>query len=87
MRHLTQNSLNRTWLILIGLTLLTTAIAESSALTTVSVTAITLIVIVKGRLIIREYMDMKSANPVLYWALIAYMVLFSTAMPLSFLFG
>ncbi len=85
MRNLTRNPLDRAWLILIGLTLLTTAIAESRALTTVSVTLISLIVIVKGRLIIREYMDMKTAHAVLYWALNAYMVLFSAAMLIIFI--
>ena len=65
---------------MIGLTLLTTAIAESGVLTTASIALISLLVIIKGRLIIREYMDMKTAHPALYWSLIGYMVLFSAAM-------
>ncbi len=80
MRYLARNPLNRAWFVLIGLTLLTAAIAESRALNTVSVALISLIVIMKGRLIIREYMDMKAAPPLLYWALIVYMIIFSTAM-------
>ncbi len=80
MRRFLQDSLNRSWLILIGLTLLTTAIAESGTLTTAAILLIAAIVVVKGRLIIREYMDMKTANRWLYWALMAYMVLFSAAM-------
>ncbi len=75
---------NRTWLVLIGLTLFTTIIAETGTLTWASVALISLIVIIKGRLIIREYMDMKTAHPALYWSLIIYMALFSTAMLVSF---
>ena len=65
---------------MIGLTLLTAAIAENSTLATASIAFISLLVIIKGRLIIREYMDMKTAHPALYWSLIVYMILFSIAM-------
>ncbi len=77
-----RNSLNRSWLILIGLTLITTALAESGTLTTLSVAFIAVIAMAKGRLIIREYMEMKAANPLLYWGLMAYVAVFTAAMAL-----
>lgn len=80
MNNLTRNPLNRVWFILISLTLLTAAIPENDSLTTASAAFISVLVIIKGRLIIRDYMDMKKAHPILYWSLVLYMVLFSIAM-------
>ncbi len=80
MSRFLREPLNRSWLLLVALTLLTTAIAEGNDLTPFLIALIALIVVVKGRLIIREYMDMKTANRWLYWALMLYMALFSLAM-------
>ncbi len=80
MRTFPADPLRRTWALLVILTLATTVLAESTAPTGVSVLLIGAIAFIKGRLIIREFMEMKGARPLLYGALITYVMLFAIAM-------
>lgn len=78
--------LNVYWLILMALTLLSAAIAEQAEPSLLITIVISAMIVIKARLVIDHFMELKSASPYIYHLMNAYFYFFPLAAVLVWLF-
>jgi len=84
--RLAGRNLDRMWVILIGLTLLNAIIAERAEPGLVITLVIAAMIVIKARLIIDHFMELKEASPYIYYLISAYFYVFSLLAVLVWLF-
>ena len=86
--NLTANGkhLNVYWLLLMAMTLMSAAIAEKAEPSLLITIVIAAMIVIKARLVIDHFMELKSASPYIYHMMNAYFYLFPLVAVLSWLF-
>lgn len=86
--NLTANGkhLNVYWLLLIAMTLTSAAIAEKAEPSLLITIVIAVMIVIKARLVIIHFMELKSASPYIYHLMNAYFYLFPLMAVLVWLF-
>lgn len=74
------------WALLMAMTLLSTAIAEKAAPSLTMTVVISVIIIIKARLVIDYFMDLKGASPYIYHLMNLYFYVFPILAILVWLF-
>ena len=74
------------WVSLMAMTLLSAAIAEKAEPSLMITVVISLIIVVKARLVIDHFMELKSASPYIYHLMTAYFYVFPVIAILVWLF-
>lgn len=78
--------LNVYWLLLMTMTLLSAAIAEKAEPSLLITIVIAAMIVIKARLVIDHFMELKSASPYIYHLMNAYFYLFPLMAVLVWLF-
>ena len=86
--NLTANGkhLNVYWLLLMAMTLMSAAIAEKAEPSLLITIVIAAMIVIKARLVIDLFMELKSGSPYIYHMMNAYFYLFPLVAVLSWLF-
>ncbi|KAA1175960.1 cytochrome C oxidase subunit IV family protein [Marinobacter salinexigens] len=79
-------NLDRHWMILVGLTLLSAVIAEGAEPSLLITLVISSVIVIKARMIIVHFMELKGASPYIYYLITAYFYVFSILAILVWLF-
>lgn len=74
------------WLLLMGLTLLTTALAEGAAPGVWMTVAVAVVIGIKGRLVVDHFMELRTARAPIRHLMNAYFYVFPTLIVLASLF-
>ncbi|WP_250655905.1 cytochrome C oxidase subunit IV family protein [Alkalimarinus coralli] len=74
------------WLLLIAMTLISAAIAEKAEPSLLITIVIAAMIVIKARLVIDHFMELKSASPYIYHLMNAYFYLFPLMAVLVWLF-
>lgn len=74
--HLSTKHLDRLWLVMIGMTLLNAFIAERAEPSLVITIIICSMIVIKARLVIDHFMELKEASPYIYHLMNAYFYIF-----------
>lgn len=78
--------LDKLWLLLIAMTLINAAIAEQAEPSLLVTVVICVIIVVKARLVIDHFMELKGASPYIYHLMNAYFYIFPLIAILVWLF-
>lgn len=78
--------LNVYWLLLMAMTLMSAAIAEKAEPSLLITIVIAAMIVIKARLVIDHFMELKSASPYIYHLMNAYFYLFPLMAVLVWLF-
>lgn len=80
------NRINLFWIILIGLTILATLIAETATPSNFMVLVICFTIAIKGRFVIDEFMGLREAKPIIRYTIHSYFILLPIFITLSIIF-
>ncbi len=88
MKHQAHNNnrINLFWIILVGLTLFSTLIAEAATPSTFIVLLICFTISIKGRFIIDEFMGLREALPIIRYTIHSYFILLPIFIALCIIF-
>jgi len=78
--------INFFWLVLVGLTLFTTFIAESATPTRFTVVIVCLTIAIKGRFVIDEFMGLREAVPLIRYTIHSYFIILPIFIALTIMF-
>ncbi|GAA3916889.1 cytochrome C oxidase subunit IV family protein [Litoribacillus peritrichatus] len=74
--YLSTKHLDRLWCVMIGITLLNAFIAEKAEPSVMITLLICGMIVIKARLVIDYFMELKEASPIIYYLMNAYFYLF-----------
>lgn len=72
MRNTPSGALRRTWLSLLGLALANTGIAMSAGLSLGTLTLVLSLTLLKARLVVLDFLELRATAPLLRWCLLAW---------------
>ncbi|MCU7836915.1 MAG: cytochrome C oxidase subunit IV family protein [gamma proteobacterium symbiont of Taylorina sp.] len=78
--------INFFWLVLVGLTLFTTFIAESATPTNFTIVVVCFTIAIKGRFVIDEFMGLREAVPLIRYTIHSYFILLPVFIALTIIF-
>jgi len=81
-----EQRINLFWIILVGLTLFTTFIAESATPNHFTIIIVCLTITIKGRFVIDEFMGLREAKPLIRYTIHSYFILLPIFIALTIMF-